>query len=88
MDHARVGDTITGADKWENVEMLPGYSPAKQMVFCGLYPSESDDYERLRDAIGTLTHSLSHSLTHSHTHTLTHSLTNSLTHSLIDRLID
>ena len=31
-----------------------GYSPAKQMVFCGLYPSESDDYEKLRDAIGKL----------------------------------
>jgi GTP-binding protein LepA len=31
-----------------------GYSPAKQMVFSGLYPSDSDDYEQLRDAIAKL----------------------------------
>lgn len=36
------------------VQPLPGYSPAKQMVFAGLYPSESDDYEALRDAIAKL----------------------------------
>ena len=54
VDHARVGDTITLYDKYKEVEELPGYSPAKQMVFAGLYPSESDDYESLRDAIGKL----------------------------------
>lgn len=54
VDDARVGDTITLANKWENVKELPGYQPAKQMVFAGLYPSESDDYEKLRDAIGKL----------------------------------
>jgi GTP-binding protein LepA len=54
VDHARVGDTITLASKWQEVEELPGYSPAKQMVFAGLYPSDSDDYEALRDAIGKL----------------------------------
>ena len=36
------------------VEPLAGYSPARQMVFAGLYPSESDDYEKLRDAISKL----------------------------------
>ena len=36
------------------MEVLPGYAPAKQMVFAGLYPSESDDYEALRDAVGKL----------------------------------
>lgn len=36
VDHARVGDTITLASKYLDVEPLPGYSPAKQMVFAGL----------------------------------------------------
>lgn len=54
VDHARVGDTITMASKFSEVEALPGYSPAKQMVFAGLYPSEADDYENLRDAIAKL----------------------------------
>ena len=54
VDHARVGDTITLASKWQDVTVLPGYAPAKQMVFAGLYPSESDDYEALRDAVGKL----------------------------------
>jgi len=54
VDDARVGDTITLAKYFQDVEVLPGYSPAKQMVFAGLYPSESDDYEGLRDAIGKL----------------------------------
>lgn len=54
VDHARVGDTITHANKWQDVEVLPGYAPAKQMVYAGLYPSESDDYEALRDAVGKL----------------------------------
>lgn len=54
VDHARVGDTITLASKYQEVSPLPGYAPAKQMVFAGLYPSDSDDYEALRDAIGKL----------------------------------
>ena len=54
VDHARVGDTITLASKYQEVDELPGYSPAKQMVFAGLYPSDSDDYEQLRDAIAKL----------------------------------
>ena len=54
VDHARVGDTITLSKIWKDVEPLPGYAPAKQMVFCGLYPTDSDDYDTLRDAIGKL----------------------------------
>lgn len=56
VEHARVGDTITtgGPGRDVSIEALPGYSPAKQMVFCGLYPTESDDYEKLREAIGKL----------------------------------
>lgn len=54
VDDARVGDTITLAKYHETVNVLPGYSPAKQMVFAGLYPTESNDYEQLRDAISKL----------------------------------
>jgi GTP-binding protein LepA len=56
VDHARVGDTIAlgGPGKDTQLEPLPGYLPAKPMVYCGLYPTESDDYEKLRDAIGKL----------------------------------
>eukprot|EP01032_Pedospumella_encystans_P009001 gene9001-10624_t len=54
VDDARVGDTITLAKGFETVEALPGYAPAKQMVFAGLYPSENDSYESLRDALGKL----------------------------------
>ena len=46
----RVGDTITtrhhGAE-----EALPGYKDVKPMVFCGLFPIDSDDYGDLRDAL-------------------------------------
>jgi GTP-binding protein LepA len=54
VEDARVGDTITLAKYHETIQPLPGYAPAKQMVFAGLYPSESDDYESLRDAISKL----------------------------------
>jgi GTP-binding protein LepA len=54
LDHARVGDTIASSTSWQDVGMLPGYEPAKPMVYCGLYPSESDDYGKLRDAITKL----------------------------------
>ena len=50
---ARVGDTITGAAN-PAAEPLSGYRPAQSMVFAGLYPSDSDDYERLRDSLGKL----------------------------------
>ncbi|MGE5599662.1 MAG: translation elongation factor 4 [Bacteroidota bacterium] len=50
---ARVGDTVTAADAPAD-EPLPGYRPAQSMVFAGLYPADSGDYERLRDALGKL----------------------------------
>lgn len=50
---ARVGDTITLASHVA-VEALPGYRKALSMVFCGLYPSDGDQYEDLRDAIDKL----------------------------------
>lgn len=50
---AAVGDTVTLAEN-PATEPLPGYREAKPMVFCGLYPSDGDDYEELRDAIEKL----------------------------------
>ena len=50
---ARVGDTITSATD-PATEALPGYRKALSMVFCGLYPSDGDQYEDLRDAIDKL----------------------------------
>ena len=50
---ARVGDTITLADN-PAPEPLPGYKHMKPMVFAGIYPVESDDYNALRDALEKL----------------------------------
>jgi len=49
----RVGDTITLAAA-PAAEPLAGYRPAKPMVFAGLYPTASDDYHLLRDALEKL----------------------------------
>ncbi len=48
----RVGDTITVDDG--AVVPLPGYRPAKPMVFAGIYPLEGEDYAMLRDALEKL----------------------------------
>jgi GTP-binding protein LepA len=49
----RVGDTFTVAGE-PAAAPLPGYRPAKSMVFAGLYPAEAEDYELLRDALAKL----------------------------------
>jgi len=49
----RVGDTLTGAEPPARTP-LPGYRPAKPMVFAGLYPVDSPDYALLRDALDKL----------------------------------
>ena len=49
----RVGDTVLDAANRSD-ELLPGYQEAKPMVFAGLYPSDADDYEELRDALHRL----------------------------------
>jgi len=49
----KIGDTITHASR-PAAEMLPGYKEVRPMVFCGLYPLESGDYEKLKAAMGRL----------------------------------
>jgi GTP-binding protein LepA len=49
----RVGDTVTD-EAAPAPEPLPGYKPAKSMVFAGLYPTNSEEYEELRDALEKL----------------------------------
>jgi GTP-binding protein LepA len=49
----RVGDTLTLAGR-PAPEALPGYRPAKPMVFAGFYPQRAEDYPALRDALEKL----------------------------------
>jgi GTP-binding protein LepA len=49
---AKIGDTITG--ERDNPEMLPGFQEVKPMVFAGIFPINTDDYENLRDAVAKL----------------------------------
>jgi GTP-binding protein LepA len=49
----RVGDTLT-SERNSAVDPLPGYKDVKPMVFAGLFPTDSDDYPDLRDALERL----------------------------------
>jgi GTP-binding protein LepA len=49
----RIGDTITVEDR-PAAEPLPGFKPMKPMVFSGLYPTDSGQYQALRDALEKL----------------------------------
>ena len=53
IDLVRVGDTITQSDRPAS-EALPGYREPTPMVFSGLFPTDGDDFERLRDALDKL----------------------------------
>jgi GTP-binding protein LepA len=48
-----VGDTITD-DRSPANEPLPGFKPSIPVVWCGLYPVDADDFEKLRDSVGKL----------------------------------
>lgn len=50
---ARVGDTVTGAER-PVAAPLPGYRRLRPMVYCGLYPQETNDYDHLREALEKL----------------------------------
>ena len=53
VESAGVGDTITHLNRRADAPM-PGYRPAKSMVFCSLYPVEGEEYNLLRDGLGKL----------------------------------
>jgi GTP-binding protein LepA len=53
VEDARVGDTVTLV-KQPAAEALAGYIEAKPMVFCGLFPTDADQYEDLREALDKL----------------------------------
>ncbi len=48
-----VGDTITD-DRTPATEALPGFKPSIPVVWCGMYPIDADDFEKLRDSLGKL----------------------------------
>ena len=50
---AQVGDTITGKDN-PTAEPFPGFKPAQPVVFSGLYPTDTEDYRKLREALEKL----------------------------------
>ena len=50
---AQVGDTVTGASR-PTLEPFPGYKPAQPVVFSGLYPTDTKDYPKLREALEKL----------------------------------
>jgi GTP-binding protein LepA len=53
LDDARVGDTLTTTKNAAD-EAIPGYQEPKPMVFSGIYPTSSDDFENLRSALEKL----------------------------------
>ncbi len=53
VEDARVGDTITLANK-PAAKALPGYTEAKPMVFCGMFPIDADQYPNLRESLEKL----------------------------------
>ena len=46
----KIGDTITD-EKNPTTHPLPGFKPSQPVVFCGMFPLDSDDYEHLRDSV-------------------------------------
>jgi GTP-binding protein LepA len=53
VEQAKVGDTITTV-KGGATQALPGYKEVQPVVFCGLFPVDANDFEKLRESIGKL----------------------------------
>ncbi|MDB9957003.1 translation elongation factor 4 [Candidatus Pelagibacter sp.] len=53
LSETKVGDTICDATK-QLQEALPGFKPSKPVVFCGLFPVDSSEYQKLKDGLGKL----------------------------------
>ncbi|MGZ3250356.1 MAG: translation elongation factor 4 [Croceibacterium sp.] len=53
VEQARVGDTITTV-KGGATQALPGYKEVQPVVFCGLFPVDAADFEKLRESLGRL----------------------------------
>lgn len=52
ISEARVGDTICHRN--QRIELFPGFKPVKPMVFAGIYPISSEDFELLANAVEKL----------------------------------
>jgi GTP-binding protein LepA len=53
LSETKVGDTICDSTK-PLKEALPGFKPSKPVVFCGLFPVDSSEYQKLKDGLGKL----------------------------------
>ena len=53
LSETKVGDTICDASN-PITEPLPGFKPSKPVVFCGLFPVDSSEYQKLKDGLGKL----------------------------------
>ena len=53
LSETKVGDTICEASN-PIIEPLPGFKPSKPVVFCGLFPVDSSEYQKLKDGLGKL----------------------------------
>jgi len=53
LSETKVGDTICDVSK-PLQEALPGFKPSKPVVFCGLFPVDSSEYQKLKDGLGKL----------------------------------
>ena len=53
LSDTKVGDTICEANK-PLEKALPGFKPSKPVVFCGLFPVDSSDYQKLKDGLAKL----------------------------------
>jgi len=53
LSETKVGDTICDASN-PIIKALPGFKPSKPVVFCGLFPVDSSEYQKLKDGLGKL----------------------------------